>query len=65
MLVCELEKIEGYEKKILELREELDLVRESWEEIKDEKRKIEEKLLVIKVEKELIRKQFLFLDLVF
>lgn len=56
MSVCELEKIEGYEKKILELREELDLVRESWEEIKDEKRKIEEKLLVIKVEKELIRK---------
>ncbi|RID69673.1 hypothetical protein BRARA_C01754 [Brassica rapa] len=64
MSARELEKIEGYEKKISELREELDLARESWEETKDEKRKTEEKLSATKAEKESIRKQLLSLDLV-
>ncbi|CAN6977544.1 unnamed protein product [Brassica oleracea var. botrytis] len=64
MSARELEKIEGYERKISELREELDLIRENWEETKDEKRKTEEKLSATKAEKESLRKQFLSLDLV-
>ncbi|CAF2122740.1 unnamed protein product [Brassica napus] len=64
MSARELEKIAGYEKKISGLRRELDLIRENWEETKDEKRKTEEKLSATKAEKESIRKQLLSLDLV-
>ncbi|CAH8391497.1 unnamed protein product [Eruca vesicaria subsp. sativa] len=64
MSAQELEKIEGYEKKISDLRKELDLARENWEETKDEKRKTEEKLSATKAEKESLRKQLLSLDLV-
>ncbi|KAJ4870973.1 WPP domain-associated protein [Raphanus sativus] len=64
MSARESEKIKGYEKKISDLRRELDLARESWEETKDEKRKTEEKLSATKAEKESLRKQILSLDLV-
>ncbi|KAJ0262091.1 WPP domain-associated protein [Hirschfeldia incana] len=64
MSARETEKIEDYEKKISDLRSELDLVRENWEETKDEKRKTEEKLSATKAEKESLRKQILSLDLV-
>ncbi|KAL0710706.1 hypothetical protein Bca4012_017684 [Brassica carinata] len=64
MSARELEKIEGYEKKISDLRRELDLARESWEETKDEKTKTEEKLSATEAEKESFRKQILSLDLV-
>ncbi|KAG7573626.1 hypothetical protein ISN44_As09g018990 [Arabidopsis suecica] len=60
----ELEKVEGYETKISNLREELELAIESFKEIKDEKRKTEEKLLATKAEKETLKKQLVSLDLV-
>ncbi|KAF8100977.1 hypothetical protein N665_0212s0020 [Sinapis alba] len=64
MTARELEKIEGYEMKISDLRRELDSVRENWEETKDEKSETEEKLSATKAEKESLRKQLLSLDLV-
>ncbi|XP_019100437.1 PREDICTED: WPP domain-associated protein-like isoform X3 [Camelina sativa] len=60
----ELEKIEGYETKISKLREELELAREGLKEMKNEKRKTEEKLSVAKAEKETLEKQLVSLDLV-
>ncbi|CAE6029589.1 unnamed protein product [Arabidopsis arenosa] len=60
----ELEKVEGYETKISNLREELELAIESLKEIKDEKRKTEEKLSATKAEKETLKKQLVSLDLV-
>lgn len=60
----ELEKIEGYEKKISSLREELESARESLKEIKYEKRKTEEKLSATKAEKETLEKNLVSLDLV-
>ncbi|KAL1187640.1 WPP domain-associated protein [Cardamine amara subsp. amara] len=60
----ELETIEGYETKISNLREELELARDSLKEIKDEKRKTDEKLSATKAEKETLKKQLLSLDIV-
>lgn len=59
----ELEQIEGYETKISDLTQELELARENLKKTKDEKRKTEEKLSATEAEEEKLKKQLLSLDL--
>ncbi|XP_024003700.1 WPP domain-associated protein [Eutrema salsugineum] len=60
----EIQKIEGYETKISDLTQELELARENLEKTKEEKRKTEEKLSATKAEGEKLKKRLLSLDLV-
>ncbi|CAN8316233.1 unnamed protein product [Cochlearia groenlandica] len=59
----EIQKIEGYETKISDLTQELDLARENLKKAKEEKRKTEEKLSATEAEEEKLKKQLLSLDL--